>query len=308
MTTITHHFPALLAFAKIVACGSLSAAARELDLPVSVVSKRLAQLEASLGTRLLQRTTRRQVLTEEGALFHARVLRILDEVAQAEAVLVRRREGVEGLLRVTAPGELGRRWIVPIAAAFQERHPRVTLQLDLSDKVLDLIGHGVDLAVRYGALADSSLVARELAPNYRVLCASPAYLERHGEPRVPDDLAAHRCIVIGDQRRADWRFDGDGGGDGGRGAGAVVRVEASSLTNDGGAAHQLALEGAGIALKSIWDVGDDVRAGRLRRVLPAHAIAAAPLHAVYPHQRNLAPKVEAFVAFLRERLRDAWRW
>lgn len=300
MTTLAHHFPALLAFAKIVSCGSLSAAARELDVPVSVVSKRLSLLETSLGTRLLQRTTRRQVLTEEGALFHARVLRILDEVAQAEAVLQQRREGVEGLLRVTAPGELGRRWIVPVAAAFQERHPRVTLQLDLSDKVVDLIDHGVDMAVRYGALADSSLVARELAPNYRVLCASPAYLERHGEPRVPEDLAAHRCIVIGDQRRTDWRFDGADK--------AVVRVEASALTNDGGAAHQLALEGAGIALKSIWDVGDDLLAGRLARVLPGHAIAAAPLHAVYPHRRNLAPKVEAFVAFLRERLEAAWRW
>lgn len=298
MTTLAHHFPALLAFAKIVACGSLSAAARELDVPVSVVSKRLSLLETSLGTRLLQRTTRRQVLTEEGALFHARVLRILEEVEQAEAVLLQRREGVEGLLRVTAPGELGRRWIVPIAAAFQERHPQVTLQLDLSDKVVDLIEQGVDMAVRYGALADSSLVARELAPSYRVLCAAPAYLERHGEPRVPADLAAHRCIVIGEQRRADWRFDG----------GTSVRVEASALTNDGGAAQQLALEGAGIALKSIWDVGDDVLAGRLRRVLPGHAIAAAPLHAVYPHRRNLAPKVEAFVAFLRERLQAAWRW
>jgi DNA-binding transcriptional LysR family regulator len=299
MTAIAHHFPALLAFAKIVACGSLSAAARELDVPVSVVSKRLSLLEASLGTRLLQRTTRRQTLTEEGALFHARVLRILDEVEGAEAVLRERRDSVGGLLRVTAPGELGRRWIVPAAAAFQELHPQVTLQLELGDQVLDLIDHGVDMAVRYGALADSSLVARELAPNYRVLCAAPAYLDRHGEPQLPADLAAHRCIVIGNQRRADWRFDGETG---------AVRVDASVLTNDGGAVHELALAGAGIALKSIWDVGDDLLAGRLRRVLPGHAIAAAPLHAIYPHQRNLAPKVGAFVEFLGHRLRSAWRW
>jgi DNA-binding transcriptional LysR family regulator len=300
MDSIVNHFPALLAFARIVSSGSLSGAARELGLPVSVISKRLSLLEASLGTRLLQRTTRRQVLTEEGQLFHARVLRILDEVEQAEALLAERREGVGGLLRITAPGELGRQWIAPAAAAFRELHPQVTVQLVLSDAVLDLVTSGCDLAVRYGALVDSTLVARELAPNFRVLCAAPAYLERHGEPRTPAELAGHRCIVIGDQRRADWRFDS--------GETAVVKVDAAFLTNDGGAAHQLALEGAGIALKSIWDVGDDLLAGRLRRVLPNHAIAAAPLHAIYPQQRNLPPRVRAFIDYLRAHLQAAWRW
>lgn len=300
MDTLANHFPALVAFARIVSAGSLSAAARELDVPVSVVSKRLSLLETILDTRLLQRTTRRQTLTEEGRLFHARVLRILDEVEQAEALLAQRRDGVHGLLRVTAPGEFGRRWLAPIAAAFQELHPQVTLQLELSDTVVDLLDSGHDLAIRYGALADSSLVARALAPNYRVLCASPAYLQRHGEPRTPDELAGHRCIVIGDQRRTDWKFDG--------GETAPVRVDAAFLTNDGGAAQQLALAGSGIALKSIWDVGDDLEAGRLRRVLPNHAMAAAPLHAVYPHQRNLAPRVRMFVGYLKERLKEAWRW
>jgi DNA-binding transcriptional LysR family regulator len=300
MDTLAHHFPALVAFARIVAAGSLSAAARELDVPVSVVSKRLSLLETHLGTRLLQRTTRRQTLTEEGHLFHARVLRILDEVEQAEALLAQRRDGVHGLLRITAPGELGRRWLAPIAAAFQELHPQVTIQLELTDTVVDLLDGGHDLGVRYGALADSSLVARALAPNYRVLCASPAYLQRHGEPRTPAELAGHRCIVIGDQRRTDWKFDGD--------ETATVRVDAAFLTNDGGAAQQLALAGSGIALKSIWDVGDDLDAGRLVRVLPHHAMAAAPLHAVYPHQKNLAPRVRLFVGFVKERLQAAWRW
>lgn len=303
MDTLANNFPALLAFARIVADGSLSAAARTLDVPVSVVSKRLTQLEASLGTRLLQRTTRRQTLTEEGRLLHARVLRIIEEVEQAEALLAQRRAGASGLLRITAPGELGRQWLAPLIAAFQERYPQVTVELTLTDAVVDLLASGHDVAVRYGALADSSLVARELAPNYRVLCAAPAYLARHGEPRTPAELAGHRCIVIGDQRRTDWRFldaDGDGG--------AVVRVDAAFLTNDGGAAHQLALAGSGIALKSIWDVGDDLSTGRLRRVLPHHAIAAAPLHAVYPHQRNLPPRVRLFVEYLRERLGEAWRW
>jgi DNA-binding transcriptional LysR family regulator len=300
MGTLANNFPALVAFARIVSAGSLSAAARALDVPVSVVSKRLSLLEASLGTRLLQRTTRRQTLTEEGRLFHARVLRILDEVEQAEALLAQRRDGVHGLLRITAPGEFGRRWLAPIAAAFQDLHPQVTIQLELGDAIVDLLDSGIDLAIRYGALADSSLVARALAPNYRVLCASPAYLERHGEPRTPGELAGHRCIVIGDQRRTDWKFDG--------GETAPVRVDAAFLTNDGGAAQQLALAGSGIALKSIWDVGDDLAAGRLIRVLPNHAMAAAPLHAVYPHQRNLAPRVRLFVGYLKDKLQEAWRW
>jgi DNA-binding transcriptional LysR family regulator len=300
MDTLVNNFPALVAFARIVAAGSLSAAARELDVPVSVVSKRLSLLEAQLGMRLLQRTTRRQTLTDEGRLFHARVLRILDEVEQAEALLAQRRDGVHGLLRITAPGELGRRWLAPIAAAFQELHPQVTIQLELDDAVVDLVDSGHDLGVRYGELADSSLVARALAPNYRVLCASPAYLERHGEPRTPAELMGHRCIVIGDQRRTDWRFDDSETG--------IVRVDAAFLTNDGGAAQQLALADSGIALKSIWDVGDDLAAGRLRRVLPNHAMAAAPLHAVYPHQKNLAPRVRLFVGYLKDRLQEAWQW
>jgi len=133
-----------------------------------------------------------------------------------------------------------------------------------------------------------------------VLCASPSYLERHGAPHTPAELAGHRCIVIGDQRRTDWRFDDSETG--------IVRVDAAFLTNDGGAAQQLALAGSGIALKSIWDVGDDLAAGRLRRVLPHHAMAAAPLHAVYPHQKNLAPRVRLFVGYLKERLQEAWRW
>jgi DNA-binding transcriptional LysR family regulator len=304
MDTLANNFPALVAFARIVSAGSLSAAARELDVPVSVVSKRLSLLETSLGMRLLQRTTRRQTLTDEGRLFHARVLRILDEVEQAEALLAQRRDGVHGLLRITAPGEFGRRWLAPIAAAFQELHPQVTIQLELLDAVVDLLDSGIDLGIRYGALADSSLVARELAPNYRVLCASPAYLQRHGEPRTPAELAGHRCIVIGDQRRTDWKFMNGMRGD----ETAPVRVDAAFLTNDGGAAQQLALAGSGIALKSIWDVGDDLAAGRLLRVLPNHAMAAAPLHAVYPHQRNLAPRVRLFVGYLKDRLQAAWRW
>jgi DNA-binding transcriptional LysR family regulator len=292
--------PALLAFYRVVATGSLSAAAREMDLPLSVVSKRLAQLEKSVGVRLLQRTTRRQTLTEEGALFHARVVRILDEIEQAEELLSQRRHEVSGLLRVTAPGQLGRQTLAPLIANFQRLYPQLTVQLELTDAVVDLVEGGLDLAVRFGSLADSSLIARSLAPNFRVLCASPDYLKEHGTPKHPDDLLAHRCILIGDQRRAEWRFEGD--------ESIAVRVNGAIVTNDGEAAHQFALAGAGIAVKSIWDVGDDMLNGRLRRVLPGHSIPAAPLHAIYPHSQHLAPRVRVFVDFLREQLGKAWRW
>ncbi|MBV7535369.1 LysR family transcriptional regulator [Duganella sp. sic0402] len=292
--------PALAAFARIVSAGSMSAAARELDLPLSVISKRLAQLEKSVGVRLLQRTTRRQALTEEGVLLHARVLRILDEIEQAESLLSHSRREVSGLLRVTAPGEFGRQHIVPIAADFQRQHPQLAIQLDLSDAVLNLLESGHDLAIRFGSLEDSSLVARRLAPNYRVACAAPAYLAQYGTPSHPAELAQHRCILIGDQRRAEWRFHGE--------EQVAVRVSGTFITSDGQAAHALALEAAGIVIKSIWDVGDDILAGRLQRVLPSHSMPTAPLHAIFPNSQNLAPRVRAFIDYLQARLQQAWRW
>lgn len=292
--------PALSAFARIVSAGSMSAAARELDLPLSVISKRMAQLEKNLGVRLLQRTTRRQALTEEGALFHARVLRILDEIEQAETLLSHSRREVSGLLRVTAPGEFGRQHIVPIVADFQRQHPQLAMQLDLSDAVVNLLESGHDLAIRFGRLEDSTLVARRLAPNYRVACAAPAYLAQYGTPSHPEELTQHRCILIGEQRRAEWRFHGE--------EQVAVRVNGALITNDGQAAHALALQGAGIVVNSIWDVGDDILAGRLQRVLPAHSMPTAPLQAIFPHSQNLAPRVRAFIDYLQARLQQAWRW
>ncbi|KVL36164.1 LysR family transcriptional regulator [Burkholderia territorii] len=292
--------PALETFARIVSAGSLSAAARELDLSLSVVSKRLAHLESRLGVRLLHRTTRQQTLTDDGAQFHAQVLCILAEIDRAETLMSDRRGTVGGVLRVTAPGELGRLRIAPLVAAFQRRHPELTVHLMLTDTIVDLLAHDIDVAVRIGSLADSTMIARELAPNHRVLCASSGYLAVHGQPTHPAELRAHRCIVMGDQPRTEWRFDGAQGA-------VTVEVTAALLTNDGGAARTLALEGAGIALKSIWDVGADLQAGRLVRVLPTFAAPAAPLHAVYPGGRHVPLRVRTFVDYLRDQLRDTWR-
>lgn len=292
--------PALRAFACIVAAGSMSAAARELELPLSVVSKRLAQLEKSVGLRLLQRTTRRQALTEDGAQLHARVLRILAEVEQAEGLLASSRSAVDGVLRLSAPTELGRQHIVPLVAEFQRSHPGLQIQLDLDDAVLDLLQSGHDLAIRFGGVAEPQLAVRRLAPNFRVVCAAPSYLAQHGTPLHPAELAAHRCIVIGEGLRAEWHFEGA--------ARASVRVAAACTTNDGLAAHALALHGAGIVVKSIWDVGDDLLAGRLQRLLPGYSMPAAPLQAILPHSRKLPLRVRVFLDFLQDRLGAAWRW
>ncbi|WP_259755661.1 LysR family transcriptional regulator [Pseudomonas sp. GCEP-101] len=296
------NLPALVAFDSIVRTGSLSAAARELDLSLAVVSKRLAQLEASLDVRLLQRTTRRQTLTDEGVLFHASVVRILAELESAEATLGQRRRVVGGLLRLGAPVDFGRRWIAPIAADFQRLHPQLEVQLELSDSVANLLHEGLDLAIRVGSLPDSSLIARPLADNYRVLCAAPRYLHEHGEPRHPAELASHRCLLNSGQAGGEWRFSGPDG------EGVSVKVRGSLVSNDGGVVQAWALDGMGIALKSIWDVGDALASGELCRILPDYRAREAPLHAVYPHAAHLAPRVREFVGYLRERLVSAWRW
>jgi DNA-binding transcriptional LysR family regulator len=226
---VIDNLPNLVAFAQIVSTGSLSAASRELDLSLPVISKRLAHLEKSLGVRLVQRTTRRLTLTEEGELFHGQVLRILAEIEEAESLISDRRDVVSGMLRVTAPHAFGRGRIAPIIAEFAKCHEELSVNLELNDSVVDLLETGIDLAIRFGSLSDSSMIARELAPNFRVLCASPAYVEKHGQPKDPADLFRHRCIVIGKQQRTEWRFEGVDN--------PVVRVKGAFVTNDGDAAH-----------------------------------------------------------------------
>ncbi|TCV92753.1 LysR family transcriptional regulator [Luteibacter rhizovicinus] len=291
----------LTVFARVVSAGSLSAAARELDLSLAVVSKRLTALETRLGVRLLQRTTRRQSLTEEGTIFHARCVRILAEVEEAEAAVSHTRDTVTGVLRITAPRGFGRRRIAPLAVAFQALHPELRVHLVLTDALVNLVEEGMDLAVRFGRLADSSLIARQLAPNFRVVCAAPSYLARHGFPSDPAALATHHCIVFGEHPTSDWHFQYEG-------AAIVAHVRPTFVTNDGETAQTLALEGAGIVIKSIWDVGDDIAAGRLVRLLPDYTISAAPLQAVYANAQHLAPRVRRFVEFCSERLREEWHW
>lgn len=281
-------------FVAIVTAGSLSAAGRALGLSVAVVSKELARLEERLGTLLLQRTTRSLTLTPEGELFHRRCTTILADVDDAEDQAARGAR-LEGPLRVTTTAAFGRRTLVPLLAEFQQAHPGVEVGLILSDRVLDLVQENIDVAVRFGVLPDSRLVARRLAASHRVVCGSPAYLARHGTPERPEDLAAHQCLTIGVQQPQEWEL---GGPDGTR----RVAVHARLSANDGEAVHAWAEAGHGLMLKSVWDVAADLRAGRLVRVLPQWRSLDNAIHAVFQTNRLMARRTRALVDFLAERL------
>ena len=284
----------MMVFVRVVEAASLSAAARDLNLSVAVVSRRLSRLEERLGVRLANRTTRTLSLTEEGAAFHARCVRILGDIDETEAEVTRGRDTVIGLLRVTSTFAFGRRRLAPLLHEFRQLHPALQIHLDASDSLVNLVESGYDLAIRFGAIADSNLIARQLAPNVRVICAAPAYLERHGRPASIDELPSHDCIVYGNPPLDHWRFAD----------GSSVRVKGALSTNDGEMAHAWALAGAGLVLKSTWDVEDDIRAGQLEVVLPGLRLPASPIHAVYPHRRHTAAKVRLCVEFLARRLQD----
>ncbi|MCG8708290.1 LysR family transcriptional regulator [Brenneria sp. 4F2] len=284
--------PGLIVFERTAALGSFTAAARELGVSLSVVSKRLANFEQRLGIHLLNRSTRKLSLTDEGRQLFTHATRVIAELKLAQETLIRQSEGVSGILKITAPNGFGRRRIVPLLAGFSRLHPQIQIQLQLSDDVLDLISHGFDLALRYGELPDSSLIARVLAPNRRVLCASPDYLRRRGQPQSLADLAQHDCIHIGSTASTEWRFDDE----------QSIRIMPRTVCNDGEAAHAMSLAGMGIVLKSLLDVADDLATGNLIRLLPQHGVSAAPLNAVYPRGHQVTPRLRAFIDYIAERL------
>jgi DNA-binding transcriptional LysR family regulator len=280
-------------FVRSAALGSLAAAGRELQLSPAAVSKRIARLEERLGTRLLQRTTRRLSLTEDGAGFYERCVRILGDLDEAEAAVSERDLTPRGTLKVTVPLSFGRRHMGVAVAEFLARYPQVRVELELTDSLLDIVEEGYDLAVRLTVLKDSSLIARRLLPNYRVICASPAYLERHGTPRAPVDLRRHNCLIHGTEDV--WEFEGPEGP-------LPVKVAGNLITNSGQALKDAVLAGLGLAVKSTWDVGAELEDGRLRAVLTEWPVfSRMAFYILYPSGKQLSPKVRAFVDFLVER-------
>jgi DNA-binding transcriptional LysR family regulator len=293
----------MTAFVRSVEGGGFSAAARELGLTPSALSKLVTRLEDRLGARLLQRTTRRLQLTPEGEAFYVRSRRILADMDEAEAEVVAAGVRPTGLLRLHCGSAFGMHQLAPAVPLFLERYPEVDLDITISDEPLVGLGDGVDLAIRIGPLDESSMVARRICNLERVICAAPSYLERCGTPRTPDDLQQHNCLWITSLpvlRR--WPFDTD---DGIR----VVHIDGNVVANNAETVLQLALAGVGITRLTDVIVGDAIGRGELVPILGEwHHVEPVPLYATYPSGRNLSPKVRAMVDFLVERFGPApWR-
>ncbi|WP_321924977.1 LysR substrate-binding domain-containing protein [Paraburkholderia guartelaensis] len=276
--------------------GNLSSVARDMDITPPAATKRLAQLEARLGVRLVNRTTRSVSLTAEGETFLHYATRILAEVKEMEDVVSSSRSVTRGLLRVNATLGFGRTTIAPLVSEFARRHPHVEVQLDVTDRPIDLVESGVDLAVRFGELPDKRLIARRIMTNRRLLCASPRYLEMQGTPATLGDLANHQCIVHrqNDNAYGIWRLE--------RGGEAhSVKVHGMLSSNDGDIVLGWALDGHGILLRSEWDLAKYLESGRLRVVLPEFVQPLADLFVYYPNKRNQSARARAFIDFLAER-------
>ncbi len=290
---------AMSVFVAIVDGGSLSAAGRRLGVPLATVSRKLADLEAHLKTRLITRSTRRLELTDAGRDYLHACRQILEQVDEAERAAAGAYAKVKGQLVVAAPVVFGRLHLVPVAAAFLEQHPEVDIQLRLGDRNVDLIEEHVDVALRIGILPDSTLVATQLGAIHRVLCASPDYLRRFGTPRSPDDLQNHRCISFdGLDTSSGWTFVGSGG----EKRSVAIRPRLSASTAD--AAIAAAAFGLGVTRVLSYQVADALREGRLVRVLSADEPPAVPAHLVYPGQGRLPMKTRAFIDFAADRLRE----
>ncbi|MDJ0936037.1 MAG: LysR substrate-binding domain-containing protein [Kiloniellales bacterium] len=279
-------------YVQVVHAGSFTAAGRDLGLSPSAVSKQIGRLEDRLGVRLLNRTTRKVAMTEEGAAFFDHAKRIIADLGEAEQALSHLRAAPRGLLRVNMPVTIGHLILAPLIPEFLRRYPDVEVDLTLNDRLVDLVEEGMDLGIRIGELKDSSLIARKLAASRRAVCAAPGYLERAGTPHRPADLADHNCLVYTYRTwRNDWPFRGPEGGE-------TVHVTGSFSANNGEVLRQAALGGSGIIMLPIWQVRDDLMTGRLIELLPDYSSPDADIHAVYPQTRYLAPRVRAFVDFL----------
>ena len=282
-------------FCLLVKQGSLAATARELNLTPPAVSRRLSQLEERLGVRLLNRTTRRISLTSEGEVYFANALRILSDIDEMERLVSSSRAAPKGLLRVNAPLGFGRSYIGPAISAFTKTYPDVEVQLHLTDRPINLPDEAIDVSIRFGEQPDSRLIAKKIAANRRLLCASPAYLRAAGQPTYPHDLTQHQCIVLRQNEAAygNWRLGKSKQSD-------TIKVHGKLSTNDGEVALNWALEGHGILMRAEWDVAKYLRSGRLVQVLADYETPPADIYAVYLERLNLSAKLAYFVEHLRD--------
>lgn len=294
-------FQEMRAFVAVVDTGSFVRAADTLDMSKTAVSRLVGDLEARLGTRLLHRTTRKLSLTAEGEVFHERCRQLLDDVAEAEAELTAHSSEAVGRLRINVPVTFGLLHLAPLWPAFMALHPKVELDVTLTDRVVDLVDEGYDLAVRIARLQTSSFVSRQITATRMVLCASPEYLRRHGTPEHPTDLARHAVITytllsMGER----WEFEGPQGP-------VSVTVRPRMRTNSGDTCCAAALQHQGLVLQPTFLVGPHLVSGALVEVLPQYRSLELGVYAVYPSRKHLTPKVRALIDFLVEAFRmRAW--
>ena len=288
-------------FAAVVDVGSFVGAAQALEMSKPAVSRHISELEARLGVRLLHRTTRRLSLTEEGEVFYARCRMLLDGIEEAEAEITSRASEATGVLKINAPVSFGILHLASLWGEFAARHPRVKLDITLADRVVDLIEEGYDLAIRIATLPSSTLISRQLASTRMVLCAAPDYLQQHGTPAHPSELAQHRILAYSYWSTNDvWHFDGPDGH-------VSVRTQPLLVTNNGDTCRAAALQGHGIVLQPSFIVGNDLVSGALVEVLPAYRSIELGVYAVYPTREHVASKVRLMIDFLREAF-HAPRW
>ncbi len=287
-------------FIKVVEAQSFSRAARELGMPNSTVSSRVSGLEKRLGVTLIQRTTRKLNITEIGQAYFKHCLQGLKEIEQAESEILATQSEPQGLLRITAPVELGGSILPHFISDYLKKYPKVSVEVILTDRRVDLLAEGIDLAIRAGELKDSSLIAKKLGSAYFAPYASPKYLKAYGLPKLPKDLIDHECLQFTPLGLTEWKLKS-------LKSSATVKVKGRMILNDLNLIKLLTVNGNGIALLPSFLCLEDVRAGRLMRILPEWGSTPGPVHFVYPAQKFVMPKLSAFIALTSEDMKKSLR-
>jgi len=301
MRTVMDRLLAMQMFVRVVETGSFSKAAREFATTQPTVTKQVAAMEALLKVRLLNRNTRGASLTESGALYYEKCKSIVHEVEEAESMVRLRQSQAQGLLRIGTSVAFGRRVVVPLTLEFMAKHPQVEVDLSFEDRYTDLVAQGIDVAVRMGKLADSTLGARFLGMNPWVMVAAPKYLRKHGTPQRPDQLAGHNALIYSSvQGDAVWRMSMPGGEH------VTVPVRGRLRSNNLSAVLAAARSGLGIAALPRYVASDSLATGQVVEVLHEHSLPEQEIHAVYPSPKLVPGKVQAFIAFLQGRFGERW--
>ena len=290
------------AFVAVVEANGFSSAARKSTMTKALLSKYVAQLETALDTRLLQRTTRHVSTTEVGRAYYERCIPLLEELDELESSVQEIHATPSGELKISAPISFAELYLVDLISEFSALHPKIRINLILTDRAVDIVEEGFDLAIRIGNLPDSNLIARQLSSIHTVASASPAYLKEYGEPKKPEDLARHKCILDSNfSDKARWNFVKEG-------IRTTVSVDYSYYVNSAIAAKELAIRDNGITLSPVFAVGNDLKAGRLKIILSDYEIATFGLYAVYAHRKHLSTKVRLFIDKAKDYFSDVPEW